>query len=92
MTLTLSLTTEEQAKLEEKARDQGLSLDAFVHGVAQAAAPDIAASGQKKNVLPLPAWPGCATGSLRREDIYEDVRRTDPHRREHFGLRALPGV
>jgi len=76
VTLTLPLTSEEQAKLEQKASAQGLSLDAFVRSVlAQAAAsPDASSDQRQKKPLPLPKWPGRAIGSLRREDIYEDVR------------------
>lgn len=73
MTLNLPLTVEEQAKLEEKARAHGLSLDAFVRAVlVQGAGPD-APLGCPKKALSLPVWPGRPIGALRREDIYDDA-------------------
>ena len=74
MTLTLPLTAEEQATLEEKARAQGLSLDAFVRAALVKGGGADAVSSQTKKTLTLAVWPGRVIRSLRREDIYNDVR------------------
>lgn len=74
MTLTLPLTAEEQATLEEKARAQGLSLDAFVRAVLVQVGGADAVPSQPKRTSALPVWPGRAIGALRREDIYNDAR------------------
>lgn len=74
MTLTLPLSAEEQATLEEKARAQGLSLDAFVRAVLVQGGGADAVPNEPKKTLTLPVWPGRVIGALRREDIYNDVR------------------
>ena len=74
MTLTLPLTAEEQTTLEEKARAQGLSLDAFVRAVLVQGDGAEAVPSQAKKTLTVPVWPGRVIGALRREDIYNDAR------------------
>ena len=74
MTLTLPLTAEEETTLEEKARAQGLSLDAFVRGVLVQSGGAEAAPSQTRKTLTLPVWPRRVIGELRREDIYNDAR------------------
>ena len=70
MNLDISLKTE--ARLAAKAREQGLSIDAFLERLLNDAGdpPTSTANGQAPE---LPVWHLGVRGSLHRRDIYDDV-------------------
>ena len=71
MSLDISLKTE--ARLAAKAREQGLSIDAFLERLLNDAA-DLPASTTNGGAPELPVWHLGVRGSLHRRDIYDDVR------------------
>ena len=71
MSLVISLETE--ARLAAKAREQCLSIDAFLERLLNDAG-DLTASAAKGEAPQLPAWHLGVRGSLHRRDIYDDVR------------------
>ena len=75
MTLTVELTSEEEARIDATARAQGLTVDAFVRRALMeiVRSPDQTLKTAIRRSV-LPTWSGRVIGSLRREDIYEDVK------------------
>jgi len=71
MSLVISLETE--ARLAAKAREQGLSIDAFLERLLNDAG-DLTASAVSGEAPELPARYLGVRGSLHRRDIYDDVR------------------
>jgi hypothetical protein len=69
MSLTISDRTE--ARLNEEARRQGISVDALLERLMNERTPG--ASEQKSKAPELPVWPVAVIGSLHRRDIYDDV-------------------
>jgi len=70
MSLDISLKTE--ARLAAKAREQGLSVDAFLERLLGDAS-DLTANAANGKVPELPVWHLGVRGSLHRRDIYDDV-------------------
>jgi hypothetical protein len=71
MSLVISLETE--ARLAAKAREQGLSMDAFLERLLNDAG-DLPAGATNSGAPQLPVWHLGVRGSLHRRDIYDDVR------------------
>ncbi|MBI4874784.1 MAG: hypothetical protein HY822_09145 [Acidobacteria bacterium] len=71
MSLDISLETE--ARLAAKAREQGLSIDAFLERLLNDAG-DRTASAANGEAPVLPVRYLGVRGSLHRRDIYDDVR------------------
>jgi len=71
MSLDISLKTE--ARLAAKAREQGLSIDAFLERLLNDAA-DLPASTTNGGTPKSPVWDLGVRASLHRRDIYDDVR------------------
>jgi len=71
MSLDISLETE--ARLAAKAREQCLSVDAFLERLLNDA-DDLPADATNGAVPQLPVWHLGVRGSLHRRDIYDDVR------------------
>lgn len=71
MSLEISLETE--ARLAAKAREQCLSIDAFLERLLNHAG-DLTASAAKGEAPELPVRYLGVCGSLHRRDIYDDVR------------------
>lgn len=66
--MTIILPSELESQIAERARAEGISLEAYVERVIREAA------GQaRKSDPPVPVWPGRPLGDLRRESLYEDV-------------------
>ena len=71
MSLVVSLETE--ARLAAKAREQGLSIDAFLERLLSDAG--ALTTGAVNGAAPqLPVWHLGLRGRLHRRDIYDDVR------------------
>jgi hypothetical protein len=70
MSLVVSLETE--ARLAAKAREQGLSIDAFLERLLKDAG-DLPAGAATGEAPVLPVWHLGVRGSLHRRDIYDDV-------------------
>jgi hypothetical protein len=70
MGLDISLTTE--ARLAAKAREQGLSIDAFLERLLDDA-DELTTSSATGEAPQLPVWNLGVRGSLHRRDIYDDV-------------------
>ena len=70
MSLDISLKT--AARLAAKAREQGLSVDAFLERLLNDAG-DLTAGTANGEVPELPVWHLGVRGSLHRRDIYDDV-------------------
>jgi hypothetical protein len=69
MSLDVSSTTE--ARLIAKAKEQGLSVEAFLQQLIEDAGNPVSRS--KGEAPELPVWHLGVTGSLHRRDIYDDV-------------------
>jgi hypothetical protein len=69
MKFDVDLSVEEAARLTARAETEGISIDALVRRVLT----EVVAE-ESKTIPRLPEWPGRVIGSLRREDLYEDVR------------------
>jgi len=70
MSLDISLKTE--ARLAAKAREKGLSIDAFLERLLSDAG-DLTANVANGEAPELPVWHLGVRGSLHRRDIYDDV-------------------
>ena len=70
MSLDISLKTE--ARLAAKAREQGLSVDAFLERLLNDAG-DLTTGTANGAPPDLPVWHLGLRGSLHRRDIYDDV-------------------
>ena len=70
MSLVISLETE--TRLAAKAREQGLSIDAFLERLLNDAG-DLTAGATNGGAPQLPVWHLGVRGSLHRRDIYDDV-------------------
>jgi hypothetical protein len=66
--MTVQLPPELETQLAEKARAEGVSIEAFVERVVR----DATRAGREP--LRLPVWSGRVLSDLRREDLYDDVR------------------
>jgi hypothetical protein len=71
MRLDISLKTE--ALLAAKAREQGLSVDAFLERLLNDAG-ELATGAADGGTPELPVWHLGVRGGLHRRDIYDDVR------------------
>ena len=70
MSLDISVKTE--ARLEAKAQEQGLSMDAFLERLLNDAG-ELQAGATTCGAPELPVWHLGVRGSLHRRDIYDDV-------------------
>jgi hypothetical protein len=70
MGLNISLKTE--ARLAAKAREQGLSVDAFLERLLNDTG-DLTIGAANGGAPELPVWHLGVRGSLHRRDIYDDV-------------------
>lgn len=68
--MTVEISTEIEARLLAKAREQGLSVEALLDRFL-AGSPDPKRNGEARE---LPRWNLGAKGSLRRREIYGDAR------------------
>ena len=69
MKLDVDLSVEEEARLAAKAEAEGISIDELVHRVLKEVV------SEESSAIPgLAEWPDRVIGSLRREDLHEDVR------------------
>jgi hypothetical protein len=72
MAMTFHIKPETEARLLAKAQEQGVSIDALLEQLMnETEAPPAAANGKAPE---LPAWHLGTKSSLRRRDIYDDVR------------------
>jgi hypothetical protein len=71
--MSLVISVETETRLAAKAREQGLSIDAFLERLLNDAG-DPPASTAKGEAPELPARYLGVRGSLHRRDIYDDVR------------------
>jgi hypothetical protein len=70
--LTIDISRETKARLNDEARRQGISVDALLEWLIseRAATAHAAASG---SVPELPVWHLGGVGALHRRDIYDDA-------------------
>ena len=66
--MTITLPPELESRIAQKARAEGMSSEAYVERVIREAT-----AQTPQEAAPLPEWPGCALGDLRRGDLYNDV-------------------
>ena len=72
-TVTLRLSPETEQKLRAKADQLGLTVETYLQQLAERAATDGTPPSPPAEPPGLLKWPGTVIGTLRREDIYDDV-------------------
>ncbi len=73
MTITLDLNPEVEESLAAKAKERGVSLEAYVKEIVSQQILAGAPSTQRDKVPQIPIRHLGDVGSLRREDIYDDI-------------------
>ncbi len=68
--MSLDISTETEARLREKAREQGLSVEALLRQLLG----EEPGSKRVENTGDLPLWNLGVRSSLQRAEIYEDAR------------------
>jgi hypothetical protein len=67
--MTLTLPPELESLVAQRARAEGISIEAYVERVVREATTET-----PRESAPLPEWPGHALNDLRREGLYDDAR------------------
>jgi hypothetical protein len=68
--MSIELSNDTEALLSSEARRQGISVDALVHRLVNRFSEN---GDSVRPTLELPVWDLGSVGSLRRQDIYDDV-------------------
>jgi hypothetical protein len=67
--MNLEISSETEARLLEKARQMGLSVDALLQSLLS----NTGGAQGEEGVREIPAWDLGVSGGLRRTDIYDDA-------------------
>jgi hypothetical protein len=71
--MSIQISPETEARLADEARRQGISVETLLEWLLAERLTKVTA-GDQSNALDLPVWHLGEVGSLRRRDIYDDVR------------------